>query len=162
MSYDLEKKLAKHPEEFGHGAVEGVAGPESANNANGSAGFIPLLSFGIPCTATMAMLLVGLQMYGIQPGPTLFSSGDGFVWTVIASMFIGNVLLLCLNLPLVGLWAKLTQVPYGILGPVILVLCVIGSYTLNYRLFDVWVTLFFGVVGYFLSKYRWPVVPMIL
>ena len=162
MSYDLEKKLSKHPEEFGHGAIEGVAGPESANNANGSAGFIPLLSFGIPCTATMAMLLVGLQMYGIQPGPTLFSSGDGFVWTVIASMFIGNILLVCLNLPLVGFWARLTRVPYGILGPVILVLCVVGSYTLNYRLFDVWVTLFFGVVGYFLSKYRWPVVPMIL
>lgn len=162
MSYDIEKKLSKHPEEFGHGAIEGVAGPESANNANGSAGFIPLLSFGIPCTATMAMLLVGLQMYGIQPGPMLFSSGDSFVWTVIASMFIGNVLLLCLNLPLVGVWAKLTQVPYGILGPVILILCVVGSYTINYRLFDVWVTLIFGVVGYFLSKYHWPVVPMIL
>ena len=162
LSYDVEKKLSKHPERFGHGAIEGVAGPESANNATGSAGFIPLFAFGIPCTATMALLLVGLMMYGIQPGPTLFQQEGGFVWTVIASMFIGNAMLLLLNLPLVGLWAKITRIPYGILGPIILALCVIGSYTLRNRLFDVAVTLIVGVLGYFLSKYRWPTVPLIL
>lgn len=162
LSYDVEKKLSKHPEEFGKGAIEGVAGPESANNANGSAAFIPLLSFGIPCTAPMAMLLVGLMIYGIQPGPTLFQQTDGFVWVVIASMFIGNLMLLVLNLPLVGLWAKITRIPYGILGPIILMLCVVGSYTLRNRIFDVVVSLVFGVIGYFLSKYRFPVVPMIL
>ena len=162
LSYDVERKLSKHPEEFGHGAIEAVAGPESANNANSSAAFIPLFSFGIPCTATMAMLLVGLQMYGVQPGPLLFTSSDGFIWTVIASMFIGNVMLLLLNLPLVGIWAKLTQVPYGIMGPSILLLCVVGSYTLRYRLFDVITMLAFGVLGYFLSKHNWPTVPLIL
>lgn len=162
MSYDLEKKISRHPEEFGTGAIEGVAAPESANNANGSAGMIPLFAFGIPCTATMAMLLCGLQRYGVQPGPLLFSQGDEFIWAVIASMFIGNVLLLVLNLPLVGVWARLTQVPYRILGPVILMLCVIAAYSQRNRMFDVMVTLAFGVIGYILDKYRWPVVPLIL
>lgn len=162
LSYDLEKKLSKHPEEFGHGAIEGVAGPESANNANGSAGFIPLFAFGIPCTATMAVLLSGLMINGVQPGPMMFYSSDGFVWTVIASMFIGNVMLLILNLPLVGVWAKITRIPYAILGPIILTLCIIGSYSIRNSLLDVFISLIAGMIGFVLYKFRWPIVPMLL
>ena len=162
LSYDLEKKVSKHPEKFGTGMIEGVASPESANNANGVAGFIPLFSFGIPTSAAMAILLVGLTMFGIQPGPTLFTSGGEFVWTVIASMFIGNLLLIILNLPLVGIWAKITKVPYGILAPVIVSLCVIGSYTIRNSMFDVLITFLFGYIGYVMRKHQWPIVPLII
>ena len=162
MSYDVEKKCSKTPELFGTGMIEGVAGPEAANNANSQAGFIPLLSFGIPASPALAVLLAGLMIYGLQPGPMLFQQQGGFVWTVIASMFIGNLMLLVLNLPLVGLWVKLTRVPYGILGPVILFLCVIGSYSSRNSMFDVYVTVIFGIVGYFLQKYRFPIVPLVL
>ena len=162
LSYDVEKKVSKHPEKFGHGAIEGVAGPEAANNANSQAGFIPLFSFGIPASPALAVLLAGLMIYGLQPGPMLFQQSDGFVWTVIASMFIGNLMLLVLNLPLVGVWVKLTRIPYGILGPIILFLCIIGSYSSRNSMFDVWCTLVFGVLGYFLQKHRYPIVPLVL
>jgi putative tricarboxylic transport membrane protein len=162
MSYDVERKVSKHPEEFGRGAIEGVAGPEAANNANSQAGFIPLFSFGIPASPALAVLLAGLTIYGLQPGPMLFVQDGGFVWTVIASMFIGNAMLIVFNLPFVGLWAKITRVPYGILGPVILFLCVIGAYSSRNSLFDVYAMIAFGVVGFFLQKYRWPVVPLVL
>jgi putative tricarboxylic transport membrane protein len=162
MSYDLEKKISKHPEHFGNGAIEGVAGPEAANNANSQAGFIPLFSFGIPASPALAVLLAGLMIYGLQPGPMLFQQTDGFVWTVIASMFIGNVMLLILNLPLIGLWIRITRIPYGILGPIILFLCVIGSYSSRNSIFDVYVMIFFGILGYFLQKYRFPIVPFVL
>ena len=162
MSYDVEKKMSKHPEEFGHGAIEGVAGPESANNANSQAGFIPLFSFGIPASPALAVLLAGLMIYGLQPGPMLFQQEGGFVWTVIASMFIGNAMLVVFNLPFVGIWVKITRIPYGILGPVILFLCVIGAYSSRNSLFDVYTMIVFGVIGYFMQKYKWPVVPLVL
>jgi putative tricarboxylic transport membrane protein len=162
LSYDLEKKMSKNPEQFGNGAIEGVAAPEAANNATSSAGFIPLFAFGIPSSPPLAILLAGLMIYGLQPGPVLFEQSGSFVWTVIASMFIGNIMLLILNLPLVGLWAKLTQVPYGVIAPIILILSFIGAYSVRNSLYDVGIALIFGVLGYFLNKYQWPVIPLIL
>jgi putative tricarboxylic transport membrane protein len=162
LAYDLEKKVSQHPEQFGKGAIEGVAAPESANNATSSAGFIPLFALGIPASPPLAILLAGLMIYGLSPGPVLFEQHGDFVWAVIASMFVGNVMLLILNLPLVGLWAKLIRIPYGILAPVILLLCFIGAYSVRNSMFDVLIALVFGVVGYFCQKYRWPVIPLIL
>jgi len=162
VAYDLEKKLAKQPERFGKGAIEGVAAPEAANNATSSAGFIPLFSLGIPASPPLAILLAGLMIYGLQPGPILFEQHGPFIWTVIASMLIGNAMLLLLNLPLVRFWVKLTQVPYGILAPIILLFCALGAYAVRNSLFDVGVALVFGVLGYIFHKYRWPVVPLIL
>lgn len=162
LAYDLEKKLSKQPHEFGQGAIEGVAAPESANNATSSAGFIPLFALGVPASPPLAVLLGGLMIYGLAPGPLLFEQHADFVWTVIASMFIGNVMLLVLNLPLVGMWAKLTSVPYGIMAPVILLLSLIGAYSVRNSLFDVTVALVFGGLGYLFHKFQWPVVPFIL
>jgi putative tricarboxylic transport membrane protein len=162
LAYDLEKKVSKHPEKFGHGAIEGVAAPEAANNATSSAGFIPLLALGIPGSPTLAVLLAGLMIYGVAPGPVLFEQNGSFVWTVIASMFIGNVMLLILNLPLVGLWAMVTKIPYGVMAPIILLLSVLGAYTVRNNLFDVFVAIIFGILGYFFYKFHWPVVPFIL
>ncbi|QDR81868.1 tripartite tricarboxylate transporter permease [Sporomusa termitida] len=162
LSYDIVKKFSKRRSLFGKGAIEGVAAPEAANNATSSAGFIPLLSLGIPASPPLAVLLAGLMIYGVQPGPLLFSQQGGFVWTVIASMIIGNVALLLLNLPLIGLWARLTRVPFGVMGPVILMLSVIGAYSVRNSLFDVLVAVLFGFVGYFLYKFNWPVMPLIL
>ncbi|MED4599530.1 tripartite tricarboxylate transporter permease [Paenibacillus validus] len=162
LAYDLEKKVSKTPERFGHGAMEGVASPEAANNATSSSGFIPLFALGIPSSTPLAVLLAGLMINGLTPGPTLFEEHGPFVWTIIASMFVGNVMLLVLNLPLVGLWAKLTRIPYGIMAPIILILSVIGAYSINNSMFDVFVSLLFGVIGYIFHKYRWPVVPLLL
>ncbi|MGI1659181.1 MAG: tripartite tricarboxylate transporter permease [Desulfitobacterium sp.] len=162
LAYDLEKKCSKTPERFGKGAIEGVAAPESANNATSSAGFIPLFALGIPASPPLAVLLGGLMIYGLTPGPMLFEQNGNFVWAVIASMFIGNVMCLVLNLPLVGLWAKLTQIPYGILAPIILMISIVGTYTIRNNMLDVLVALLFGVLGYFLNKYKWPVVPLII
>ncbi len=162
LAYDLEKKVSRHPEKFGKGAIEGVAAPEAANNATSSAGFIPLFALGIPASPPLAVLLAGLMIYGLTPGPVLFEQNSQFVWTVIASMFIGNAMLLVLNLPLVGLWVKLTQIPYGVMAPIILLFCTIGAYSVRNHLFDVIVALVFGVMGYVLTKYHWPLVPLIL
>jgi putative tricarboxylic transport membrane protein len=162
LAYDLEKKLSKHPEDFGKGAIEGVAAPESANNATSSAGFIPLFALGVPASPPLAVLLGGLMIYGLAPGPLLFEQHADFVWTVIASMFVGNLMLLVFNLPLVGIWAKLTAIPYGIMAPVILLLSLIGAYSVRNSFFDVTVAIMFGGLGYLFHKYRWPVVPFIL
>lgn len=162
LSYDLEKKVSKTPEAFGKGAIEGVAAPEAANNATSSSGFIPLFALGIPSSPPLAILLAGLMIYGLTPGPLLFEQHTGFVWTVIASMFIGNAMLLLLNLPLVGMWAKLTRVPFGIMAPVILMLSVIGTYTVRNSMFDVFIAFGFGALGYYFNKYRWPVLPLVL
>jgi putative tricarboxylic transport membrane protein len=162
LAYDLEKKVSKHPERFGKGAIEGVAAPEAANNATSSAGFIPLFSLGIPSSPPLAVLLAGLMIYGLTPGPILFEQNSQFVWTIIASMFIGNVMLLVLNLPLVLLWVKLTQIPYGVMAPIILLFSTIGAYSVRNQLFDVFVALVFGLIGYIFHKFRWPVVPLIL
>lgn len=162
LAYDLEKKVSKHPEEFGKGAIEGVAGPESANNATSSGGFIPLLSLGIPASPPLAVLLAALMIYGLTPGPVLFEQNNQIVWTIIASMFVGNVILLVLNLPLVGLWAKLTEVPFGILAPIILLISVLGAYSVRNSMFDVVVAIIFGALGYLFNKFHWPIIPFIL
>lgn len=162
VAYDLEKRVSKHPERFGKGAIEGVAAAEGANNATSTAGFIPLFSFGLPTAPSMAVLLGGLMMYGLQPGPMLFATNPDFVWAVIASMYIGNVMLLVLNLPLVGMWAKIVEIPFYILGPIIVFCSVVGTYSIRFQAFDVWVMLLFGVIGYFMRKFGFPVAPMVL
>lgn len=162
LAYDVEKRLSKYPEKFGTGVIEGVAAPEAANNSTAMAGFIPLMTLGIPTGATLAIILAALMMFGLQPGPTLFVQNKLFVWTVIGSMYIGNVMLLILNLPLVGFWARISLVPYKVLGPVILAVCMIGAYSSRNTMFDVWVALFFGVVGFIMKKKQWPLAPVIL
>ena len=162
VAYDLEKRVSRHPERFGKGAIEGVAAPEGANNATSTAGFVPLFSFGLPTAPSMAVMLGGLMMYGLQPGPMLFAQNPQFVWAVIASMYIGNVMLLILNLPLVGMWAKIVRIPFYILGPMIVFCAVVGTYSIRFQLFDVWVMLLFGVIGYFMRKLGFPVAPMVL
>jgi putative tricarboxylic transport membrane protein len=162
VAYDVEKRFSKHPEMFGKGAIEGVAAAEASNNATSTAGFVPLFSFGLPTAPSMAVLLGGLMMYGLQPGPMLFAQNPQFVWAVIASMYIGNVMLLILNLPLVGMWARIVNVPFYILGPLIVFCAVVGTYSIRFQPFDVWVMLLFGVIGYFMRKLGFPVAPMVL
>ncbi len=148
ISYAVEKKVSKHPEEFGHGAIEGVAGPESANNAAASSSFIPLLTLGIPGNASTAMIFAALLIHGITPGPFLLKEHADVFWGVVASMYIGNVMLLILNLPLVGIWVQLLRVPYAFLAPLIMVLTLVGVYSVNNSVFDIWVMLVMGIFGY--------------
>lgn len=162
IAYDAEKRISKHPERFGKGALAGVASPESANNAATSSGFIPLMAFGIPPSPGLAVLLGALLIYGLQPGPIMFKERPEFVWAVIASMYVGNVMLLVLNLPLVGLWAKVVEIPYRLLAPFILVLAFIGAFSIRNNLFDVWVMVIFGVIGYAMKKTGYPLAPLIL
>lgn len=162
LAYDFEKRISKYPEKFGTGVIEGVAGPEACNNATAQAGFLPLMVFGIPTGPSPAVILGALMIFGLQPGPVLFEQNKLFVWTVIGSMYIGNVLLLILNLPLVGLWAKISTIPYKYLAPTILGICVVGAYSPRNTMFDVWVALAFGIVGYGMRKINWPVAPLIL
>ena len=162
VAYDVEKRCSKHPEEFGHGAIEGVAAPEGANNATSSAGFVPLFAFGLPTGPALAVLLGGLMMYGLQPGPMLFKTDPQFVWAVIASMYIGQVICVILNLPLVGMWARIATIPFPVLRPLILIFSVIGAYSIRFLMFDVWVALVFGVVGYLMRKLKFPMAPMVL
>ncbi len=162
VSYAVEKKVAKNPEEFGEGAIEGVAGPESANNAASSSSFIPLLTLGIPGNASIAMIFAALLIKGITPGPFLIQEHPEVFWGVIASMYLGNVMLLVLNLPLVGLWAQLTRVPFGIMAPVIILFTVIGSYSIQGQAFDIYTLLAFGVFGYALRKLKFEPGPLVL
>jgi putative tricarboxylic transport membrane protein len=162
MAYDLEKRFSKHPERFGKGAMDAVAAVEGSNNATASGGFVPLLAFGIPSGPALAVLLGGFIMYGLQPGPRLMQEQPQLLWTIIASMYIGNVILLILNLPLVGLWARMALVPFPILGPFITVFTLIGAYSLRYSFFDLWIALLFGLIGYLMRKLEFPVAPMVL
>lgn len=162
FSYDFEKRISRRPEKFGTGVIEAVAGPESANNATAMAGFVPLFALGIPTSAGFAMILAVLMIQGLQPGPLIFVSNKDFVWTVIGSMYIGNVILVILNLPLVGLWARISLIPYKILGPVILAICMLAAYSPRNTMFDVWVALGFGILGYLFRKTGWPIIPLIL
>jgi putative tricarboxylic transport membrane protein len=162
LSYAVEKNLTKHPEEFGHGAIEGVAGPEAANNANAAGALVPLLALGLPTSATAAVILVAFQTYQIQPGPTLFLTDGALVWTLIASLFIGNALLLILNLPLVRLWVQLLKVPRPYLFAGIVTFALLGSYALNTSTFDVQVAIAIGVVGFLFRRYGMPITPLIL
>ena len=161
-SYALEKKLSKTPEKFGTGMIEGVAGPESANNAGTSGAFIPLLTLGIPCNPVMALLLGTLIIFGLQPGPLLLKEAPDLFWGTITSMYIGNVMLLALNLPLIGLWIQVLKVPYPILFPVILVLCCIGSYSINNSSSDVIIMIIFGIAGYLMKKFDYEAAPLVL
>ena len=152
ISYAVEKKMSKHPEEFGNGAIAGVAGPESANNAASSSSFIPLLTLGIPGNASIAMIFAALLIKGVTPGPFLLAEHPDIFWGVIASMYVGNVMLLILNLPLVGLWVQLLRVPYGIMAPVIMLFTVIGSYSIQNQAFDIYALIGFGIFGYVIKK----------
>ncbi|WP_303982536.1 tripartite tricarboxylate transporter permease [Dongia mobilis] len=162
LSYLIEKRLAKKPEEFGQGAIEAVAGPEAANNAAVAGVLVPLLSFGLPTSATAAILLAAFQQYGIQPGPMLFSSNSTLVWALIASLYLGNLMLLVLNLPLVGLWAKLLLIPRPLLYGGILVLSMLGVYSLNNSVFDLWLLLGIGLVGFAMRQFEYPVAPLVV
>jgi putative tricarboxylic transport membrane protein len=162
MVYDLEKRLSKHPERFGKGAMDAVAAVEGSNNATASGGFVPLFAFGIPSGPALAVLLGGFLMYGLQPGPRLMQEQPALLWTIIASMYIGNFMLLVLNLPLVGLWARMALIPFPILGPMIAVFTLIGAYSLRHSFFDLWISLLFGVIGYLMRKFEFPVAPMVL
>jgi len=162
LAYDLEKKISKYPEKFGTGVIEGVASVEANNNAVTQGNFIPLMCLGIPTATPLAIILAALMMYGLKPGPLLFIESKEFVWTVIGSMYIGNVMLLILNLPLIRLWAKISTLPYKYLGPIILGICVAGAYSPRNTLFDVWVAFGAGVLGYVMKKNDWPVAPLML
>ncbi|HWR87977.1 MAG TPA: tripartite tricarboxylate transporter permease [Acidiferrobacterales bacterium] len=161
-SYSVEKKLSKTPEQFGKGAIEGVAGPESANNAGAQTSFIPMLTLGIPSTPVMALMIGALIIQGIQPGPTVVTNQPALFWGIIVSMWIGNVFLLILNLPLIGMWVRLIMVPYHLLYPAILVFCAIGVYSLNGSTLDVHLMALFGVLGYVFSKLECEPAPMLL
>ena len=162
MSYALEKRISKTPERFGEGAIEGVAGPESANNAAVAGSLIPVLSLGIPGNPVTALLLGALVIQGIQPGPLFVTQRPDLFWGIVASMYIGNVFLLLLNLPLVGLWAQLLRIPYRVLFPVVLLLSVVGTYSANKNVFDLWVMLGFGVAGYVLRKLEYDLAPFVI
>ncbi len=162
ISYALEKRLSKHPERFGQGAIEGVAGPESANNAATGGSMIPLLTLGIAPNVVMAVLLGAFLVHGVQPGPLLIREHPEIFWGVVASMYIGNAMLLVLNLPLIGLWVQLLKVPYAILFPLILLFCVIGVYSVSGNIWDIVLMLVFGVVGYFMKKFAYEPAPLVL
>lgn len=162
LSYYTEKKLSKYPEEFGKGAIEGVAGPEAANNAAAAGVLMPLLTLGIPTSATAAIMLSAFESYGIRPGPTLFTEQGGLVWTLIASLYIGNVILLILNLPLVGLWVKLLKIPAPWLYAGIIIISVAGVYGSTNSAFDIGLLFGFGLLGYTFRRFDFPLAPMII
>jgi putative tricarboxylic transport membrane protein len=161
-SYTVEKKVAKDPSRFGRGAIEGVAGPESANNAGAQTSFIPMLTLGIPSNAVMALMVGALIIHNIQPGPEVVTKNPELFWGLIASMWIGNVILVILNLPLIGIWVRLLNVPYRLLYPLILLACAIGAYSSNNNMFDVWVAMIFGLLGYIFIKLGCEPAPLLL
>ncbi|MCC7273322.1 MAG: tripartite tricarboxylate transporter permease [Alphaproteobacteria bacterium] len=161
-AYALEKKVARDPSRFGKGAIAGVAGPESANNAASQASFIPTLTLGIPANALMALMMGAMQIFGVTPSPRIISEQPAFFWGIVCSMWIGNVMLLIINLPLIGIWVQLLRLPYRLLHPIILLLCCIGVYSLNASSFDVVLMLIFGVLGYLLLKFGCEPAPLLL
>jgi putative tricarboxylic transport membrane protein len=161
-SYGVEKRLSEHPEKFGTGVIEGVAAPEAANNAAAQGAFIPLMTLGIPSNPTTALLLGALMIHNIQPGPLMMIKHPDLFWGFITSMYIGNAMLLILNLPLIPVWVKLLKVPYPILFPFILVFCLIGVYTINENVFDIFLMVFFGVFGYLARKFDFEAAPFLL
>ena len=162
VSYGVEKRLSKTPEQFGKGAIAGVAAPESANNAAAQGAFIPLLTLGIPANVVMGMLLGALMIHNIIPGPMMIKNHPDLFWGVICSMYVGNVMLLILNLPLIGLWVQLLKVPYAILFPMILFVCLLGGYVINNSVFDLYLMLGFGVAGYLMRKFDYEPAPLVL
>jgi putative tricarboxylic transport membrane protein len=162
LCYGIEQRLSKHPEKFGTGVIEGVAAPESCNNAAATAGYVPLLSLGIPSNAFNAVLLGALMIHGLQPGPMLIPSNPTFFWGVLASMYLGNMMLLVLNLPLIPLWVKVLRIPYTLLSVMILIFCFLGAYSINSSLFDVMLMFGFGIFGYLIKKFAFERPPLIL
>jgi putative tricarboxylic transport membrane protein len=162
LSYYTEKKLTRHPEEFGHGAIEGVAGPEAANNAAAAGVLMPLLTLGIPTSATAAIMLSAFEGYGIQTGPQLFSQQGGLVWTLIASLYVGNVILLVLNLPLIGLWVRLLKIPPPWLYAGIIVVSMAGVFGASNSVFDIGLLFVFGLLGYTMRRFGFPAAPLIV
>lgn len=162
ISYAVEKRISKHPERFGTGAIEGVAGPESANNAATGGAFIPLMTLGIPPNVIMAMLLGAFMIHGVTPGPLMMKQNPGIFWGVIVSMYIGNIMLLILNLPLITIWVQVLKVPYKILFPLILLFCLIGVYSVNNVVFDIYLMLIFGIMGYLMKKFGYEGAPLVL
>lgn len=162
MSYAIERRLSRNPEEFGHGAVAGVAGPESANNAASTGAFVPMLSLGLPTGPITAVLMAALMIHGVSPGPQLVTEHPKVFWGFIASMYVGNLMLLLLNLPLVGLFVAVLRIRYAYLYPIIIMFCIIGVYEVNHSLVDVWIMLIMGVVGYFLRKFDFDPAPLVL
>jgi putative tricarboxylic transport membrane protein len=161
-SYAVEKKISKYPEKFGTGAIEGVAGPESANNAATMGGLVPLLTLGIPSNVVTALMLAALMIHGISPGPLLIQNHPDLFWGVVFSMFVGNVVLLGLNLPLIGMWVKVLKIPYNILFPLIILFCLIGVFSVNSMVADILIMLIFGWLGYVMKKYGYDGAPLIL
>ncbi|MBA2450917.1 MAG: tripartite tricarboxylate transporter permease [Chloroflexi bacterium] len=162
MAYAVEKKSSKYPERFGTGVIEGVAAPEAANNAATGGALVPLLTLGLPSSATTAVMLGALLIFGLRPGPLLMIEQPDFFWAVVTSMYVGNVMLLVLNLPLVGLWASMLRIPYTILLPLIILFTLIGAYALNNNVSDIWIMIAFGVVGYLMRKFEYPAAPVVL
>jgi TctA family transporter len=161
-SYMVEKKLARDPSRFGRGAIEGVAGPESANNADAQCKFIPMLTLGLPASGVMALMLGALTIQGIQPGPEVMTLRPDLFWGLVASMWIGNLMLVVLNLPLIGLWVKLLEVPYRLLFPAIMAFSAIGIYSVNNSSFEIYLTALFGVLGFVWGKLGFPPAPLLL
>jgi putative tricarboxylic transport membrane protein len=162
LSYALEKKLSKHPEEFGKGAIEGVAGPESANNAASTGAFVPMLALGLPTGPITAVLIGALMIHGVAAGPALINEHPQVFWGFVASMYVGNLMLLLLNLPLVGLFVSVLRIPYAYLYPLIIMFCIIGVYEVNHSIIDVWIMLIMGILGYMLKKFGFDPAPLVL
>ena len=162
FSYWLEKRMSKHPEKFGTGMIEGVASPETANNASTAGSMIPLLALGVPANPTMAMLLGAFIIQGVQPGPFFISQYPNLFWGIIASMYIGNIMLLVLNLPLIGMWVKILKIPYSLLFPLIILFCIVGVYSLNNNVYEIFIMILFGFFGYILEKLDYPLAPFLL
>ena len=162
LAYGVEKSVSKHPEKFGTGVLEGVAGPESSNNAAVSGAMVPMFALGIPGSGATAVLLGGMILYGLKPGPMIFVENADFVWAVMASMFIGNCILIVMNLPLVPLFASLLRIPYGLIYPAILIVCIVGAYAVATGLFEVGLMLVFAICGYFMKKGDVPAAPMLM
>ncbi|MFB3884822.1 MAG: tripartite tricarboxylate transporter permease [Thermodesulfobacteriota bacterium] len=162
MSYAMEKKLSKYPERFGTGVIEGVAGPEATNNAASSGCFVPLLTLGLPTNVIMAMMLGALMIHGVQAGPLLVKQNPDVFWGVIASMYLGNVMLLILNLPLIRIWVMILKIPYVVLFPLIILFCILGSYSVNQNYVDIIILMIFGGVGYLMRKLKYEAGPLVL
>src|SRR5690606_33655673 len=161
-SYSAEKRLSKRPGEFGKGAIEGVAGPESANNAAAQTSFIPLMTLGIPAHPVMALMVGAFILQGITPGPNVINEQPALFWGVIASMWVGNLLLVVLNLPLVGLWVKMLSIPYRVLFPAIVLFACIGTFSISQNIYDIYAIAFFGIVGYLLIRFGCEPAPLLL
>jgi putative tricarboxylic transport membrane protein len=160
-SYAIEKKVSKHPEQFGKGAIQGVAGPEAANNSAASAAFIPLMTLGLPSNAVTALLLGALMIHGVRPGPMLIQEHSDLFWGLVASMYLGNVMLIVLNLPLIGLWVRVVSTPYRFLFPIILLFCMIGVYGVNSNLWEIIIMIVFGIIGYLMRKFKYEAAPFV-